>query len=47
MKLICSMGFISACLLCSLIRVGASLLSLHATEQTGPGLKMDENQQQA
>lgn len=38
----CSMGFISACLLHSLIRVGASLLSLHATEQTGPGFRLDE-----
>lgn len=42
-----SVGFISTCLLRSLIRVGASLFSLHATEQTGLGLEKGWNQQQA
>lgn len=36
------MEFISACLRCSLIEVGASPLRLRGTEQTEPGLKMGE-----
>lgn len=43
----CSMVFISTCLLLSLIRASSAFLSLLATQQTGPGLTMDENQQQA